>query len=60
MLKCKFVSDHDVVLKYFNKQYGLSIVDYKLYHPNLLKNDAFIKHYQKCIVILMLENQEVI
>ena len=47
MLKCKFVSDYDVALKYLNEQYGLSIMDYRLYHPKLLKNDAFIEHYQK-------------
>ena len=35
-------------------------MDYKLYHPNLLKNDAFIKHYQKFIVIFMLLNQKII
>ena len=47
MFKCKFVSEYDVALKHLNEQYGLSIMDYKLYHPNLLKNDAFIKHYKK-------------
>ena len=47
MLKCKFVSDYDVALKHLNAQYGLSIVNYKLYHPNLLRNDAFIKNCQK-------------
>ena len=46
-VKTKFLSDYDVALKHLNEQYGLSIMDYKLYHPNLLKNDAFIKHYQK-------------
>ena len=34
MLKCKFVSNYDVRL---NEQYGLSIVNYKLYHPSLLQ-----------------------
>ena len=58
MLKYKFVSDYDVVLKYLNEQYGLSIVDYKLYHPNLVRNDIFIKNHQKINVILMLENQK--
>ena len=29
-----------------NEQYCLSKVEYKLYHPNLLRNDIFIKHYQ--------------
>ena len=47
MLNCKFVSDFDVAFKPLNEQYGLLIVDYKLYHPHLLKNDVFIKYYQK-------------
>ena len=42
MLKFKFVSDYGVVLKHLIEQYGLSIVDYKWYHPNLLRNDALI------------------
>ena len=37
VLKCKCVSDYDLVLKHLNKQYGLLIVDYILYHPNLLE-----------------------
>ena len=47
MLKSKQLSDYDVALKDLNEQYGLSKVEYKLYHPNLLRNDIFIKHYQK-------------
>ena len=47
MLKSKISSDYDVVLKHLNEQYGLSNVEYKLYHPNLLRNGIFIKHYQK-------------
>ena len=29
-----------------NEQYGLSKVDYKLFHPNLLRNRVYINHYQ--------------
>ena len=47
MLKPNFLSDYDVALKHLNAQYGLSTVNYKLYHPNLLRNDAFIKNCQK-------------
>ena len=47
MLKSKQLSDYDVVLKHLNEQYSLSKVEYKLHHPNLLRNDIFIKHYQK-------------
>ena len=43
MSKCKFVSDYDVALKHQDEQYGLSIMDHKFYHPNLLKNDVFVK-----------------
>ena len=46
MLKSKKLSDYDVALKYLNEQYGLSKVEYKLYRPNLLRNDVFINHYQ--------------
>ena len=47
MLKSKKLSDFDVALKHLNKIYGLSKVEYKLYHPNLLRNDVFINHYQQ-------------
>ena len=30
-----------------NEFYGLSKVDYKLFHPNLLRNDVYINHYQQ-------------
>ena len=30
-----------------NEQYGLSEVEYKLFHPNLLRNDVYINHYQQ-------------
>ena len=30
-----------------NEQYGSSMVDYKLYHQNLLRSDNYIHHYQK-------------
>ena len=42
MLKSKQLSDYDVVLKHLNEQYSLSKVEYKLHHPNLLRNDIFI------------------
>ena len=43
----KELSDYDVALKHLNEQYCLSKVEYKLYHPNLLKNDVYINHYQQ-------------
>ena len=30
-----------------NEEYGLSKSGYKLYHPNLLRNDEYIKGHQK-------------
>ena len=47
MLKPKCLSNYDVALKHLNEQYGLSKVDYKLFHPNLLRNDVCINHYQQ-------------
>ena len=47
MLKSTFISDCDVALKHLNEQYGLSKVEYKLYHPNLLRNDVYINYYQQ-------------
>ena len=47
MLKSKKLSDYDVALKHLNEQYGLSKVEYKLFHPNLLRNDVYINHYQQ-------------
>ena len=35
---CCFISSGDEVL---------SKVDYKLFHPNLLRNDVYINHYQQ-------------
>ena len=34
-------------IKHLNEKYGLSKVEYKLYHPNLLRNDVYINHYQQ-------------
>ena len=47
VFKTQFLSDYDIALKNLNEQYRLSIVDYKLYHPNLLGNDTYIYYYQK-------------
>ena len=47
ILTSKNLSDYDVALKHLNEQYGLSKVDYKLFHPNLLRSDVYINHYQQ-------------
>ena len=44
-LKIKYLNDYDVACKYLNEEYSLSKIDYKLYHPNLLRYDEYIKHY---------------
>ena len=46
MLKSNKLSDYDVTIKHLNEQYGLSKVEYKLYYPNLSRNDVFINYYQ--------------
>ena len=38
---------NDVALNYLNEQYSLSKIEYKLFHPNLLRNDVYINHYQQ-------------
>ena len=32
---------------YFKNNYNFSLVDFKLYRPNLNTNDGYIIHYQK-------------
>ena len=46
ILKSKYLNDYDVAFKHLNEAYGLSKNDYKLYHPNLLRNDEYIKGHQ--------------
>ena len=47
MLKPRSLRDYYVASKHLNEQYGLSKVDQKLFHPNLLRNDVYINHYQQ-------------
>ena len=44
ILKSKYLNDYDVAFKHLNEKYGLSKIN-KLYHPNLLCNDEYIKKY---------------
>ena len=46
-LTSKYKGDYDVALNHLNEFYGLSKFDYKLFHPNLLRNDVYINHYQQ-------------
>ena len=34
-------------MKHLNEEYDLSKNDYKKYHPNLIRIDEYIDHYQK-------------
>ena len=47
ILKSKYLNDYDVTCKHLNEEYGLLKMNYKLNHPNLLRNDEYIEHYQK-------------
>ena len=44
-------------MKYLEEEYGLSKIDYKLFYPNLLRNDEYIELHQKIIEILQLINR---
>ena len=46
ILKSKYLNDYNIVFKHLNEEYGLSKNNYKLYHPNLLCNDGYIKDHQ--------------
>ena len=41
------MNDYNVAMKYLNEQYGSSLIDYKVYHPNVLRNDEYIDHDQE-------------
>ena len=47
ILESKFKYDFSVAMYYLKKNYNFSSLDFKLYRPNLITNDGYIKHYQK-------------
>ena len=55
MFQSKKLNDYYIVLKDLNEQYGLLKVDYKFYHPNLLRYEKQIEKFQKFIVILIFD-----
>ena len=34
-------------MKYLEEEYGFSKVDYKIFHPNFLRNDEYIEFHQR-------------
>ena len=46
ILKSKYLNDYEAAFKHSNEKCGFSKIDYKLYYPNLLRNDEYIKNYQ--------------
>ena len=56
-LKDKYRNDYNVAMKFLEEEYGLSKIDYKLFYPNLLRNDEYIELHQKIIEILQLINR---
>ena len=44
--KIKIFKNYDVAFKHLNEEWSLLKMDYILYHPNVLRNDVYIKHYQ--------------
>ena len=55
MFQSKKLNDYYIVLKDLNEQYSLLKVDYKLYHPNLLRYEKQIEKFQEFIVILIFD-----
>ena len=47
MLESKLKYDFSVAISYLNKNYKFSLLDYKMYCPNLITNDGYIDHHQK-------------
>ena len=47
LLEYKFKYDFSVAMSYLSKHYGFSLLQFKLYRPNLITNDGYINHYQK-------------
>ena len=47
LLESKFNFDYSVAMYYLKNNYKCSLLDFKLYRPNLITNDGYINHYQK-------------
>ena len=46
-LKDKYRNDYNNAMTQLEEEYGFSKVDYKLFHPNLLRNDEYIELHHK-------------
>ena len=42
-LKYKYHNDYDVAMKHLEEEYIFSKVNYKIFHPILLRNDEYIE-----------------
>ena len=47
ILEKKFRYDFSVAMYYLKTKYGFSLLDFKMYRPNLITNDGFIDYRQK-------------
>ena len=43
----KFKCDFVVAMNYLHINYGFSLLDFKIYCPNMITNKAYINHHQK-------------
>ena len=46
ILEKKFRYDFSVAMYYLKTKYGFSLLDFKMYRPNLITNDGLINHHQ--------------
>ena len=44
IVKSKYLNDYGVAFKHLNEKCALLKIDYKLYHPNLLRNDEYVEN----------------
>ena len=56
ILETKFKYDFSVAMYYLKNNYEFSLVDFKLYRPNLITNDGYINHYQKVHLMVKLKS----
>ena len=47
ILEKKYKYDFSVVMNYLNVNYRISLLDFTIYRPNMIRNDGVINHCQK-------------
>ena len=45
-LKDKYRDDYYVTMKHLEEKYSISKIDYKMFHPNLIRNNDHIEFHQ--------------